>query len=213
MALLEFEMKIEGREVIGKQTEVSARTLLSFSAVVIVIQVYRICGEEWDFLGRKFPAEVVDQLLPLLLIFLLIGHILHWYSDHSSFRNWFKISEAPLNGFDDMGKINGTEPLIVGLEKRLQSLNNAIELLNKKVIDSGSDYKKFLEQFGVVESSATEIVSVLRTLSGKHQKVVGPAFVLVYVWYGVVPVFASLFALGGVFDVIGKTCLYVARVP
>ena len=136
-------MKIEGREVIGKQTEVSARTLLSFSAVVIVIQVYRICGDEWDFLGRKFPAEVVDQLLPLLLIFLLIGHILHWYSDHSSFRNWFKISEAPLNGFDDMGKINCTEPLIVGLEKRLQSLNNAIELLNKKVIDSGSDYKSF----------------------------------------------------------------------
>lgn len=187
-------MKIEGREVIGKQTEVSARILLSVSAIVIVIQVYKISGTEWDFLGRKFPAEVVDHLLPLLLIFLLIGHMLHWYADHSSFRNWFKISEAPLNLNDDIGKIKGTEPLILGLEKRLQSLNTAMDGLNKQVIDSDSHYKNFFREHLVVKSSVTEIVEVLRTISNKHQKVVGPAFVLVYIWYLAVPLLGFMVA-------------------
>ncbi len=187
-------MKIEGREVIGKQTEVSARTLLSVSAIVIVIQVYKISGNEWDFLGRKFPAEVVDQLVPLLLIFLLIGHMLHWYADHSSFRNWFKISEAPLKQFDDIGKINSTEPLIVGLEKRLQSLNTAIDGLNKQVIDSDSNYKNFFREHLVVKSSVTEIVEVLRTISAKHQKVTAPAFLLVYIWYLAIPLLGFMVA-------------------
>ena len=184
-------MKIEGREVIGKQTEVSARTLLSVSAIVIVIQVYKISGTEWDFLGRKFPAEVVDHLLPLLLIFLLIGHMLHWYADHSSFRNWFKISEAPLKLFDDIAKINGTEPLVIGLEGRLQSLR---VLIKKNSDDAELNYKKLLTDTEGLKNSVSEIHAVLGTISNKHQKVVGPAFVLVYIWYLAVPLLGFMVA-------------------
>lgn len=62
-------MRIEGREVIGKQIEISARTLLSVSSIVIVIQFYKIAENSWNFLGQEIPAEVVNHLLPLLLIF------------------------------------------------------------------------------------------------------------------------------------------------
>ena len=184
-------MKIEGREVIGKQTEVSARTLLSVSAIVIVIQVYKISGNEWDFLGRKFPAEVVDQLVPLLLIFLLIGHMLHWYADHSSFRNWFKISEAPLKKLDDIGKINGTEPLVIGLERRLQSLR---VLIIENFDNADLNYKELLNDTEVLKNSVSEIHAVLGTISAKHQEVTAPAFLLVYIWYLAVPLLAFVVA-------------------
>ncbi len=190
-------MKIEGREVIGKETEVSARTLLSFSAVVVVIHIYKIqpIGNEHQLLGFKIPAEVVEQLSPILLFFFLIGHILHWYSDLTAFRNWFKISEAPVNAMDEMGRINGTMPLTVGLEVRLQTLKSQIEDFEKNSANAELNYRNLLNEIEVLKKSVSEIHEVLGTISAKHQTVTVPAFLLVYIWYLAVPFLAFVVAL------------------
>ena len=110
-------MRIEGREVIGKQTEISARTLLSLSSIVIVIQFYKISENSWNFLGQEIPAEVVNHLLLLLLIFLAVGHVLHWSADHLAHRSWFKKSEVPDRAMDTLGHSLHT---LAGLAQRVK---------------------------------------------------------------------------------------------
>jgi hypothetical protein len=192
-------MKIEGREVIGKQTEVSARTLLSVSAIVIVIQVYKISGNDWDFLGQKFPAEVVDHLLPILLFFFLIGHILHWYADHVAFRNWFKISEVFIGTIGSASAINNTEWIGDGLIRRMRKLVEEIEQTQTNIKDGSTDtdlnHTKVLQRTATLASDMTDINATLKGMSSKHQRVTGMAFLLVYIWYLAVPVLAFVVAL------------------
>jgi len=192
-------MRIEGREVVGKQTEVSARTLLSFSVVVIVIHVYKISATEWELFGVKISAEVVEQLSPILLFFFLIGHILHWYADHVAFRNWFKISEVIIGTMGSMGAINNTEWIGDGLIRRMNGLVDTIESTQRKIrgdsTDSNSDYTKVLQHTELLTSSMADINATLKGMSSKHQRVTGMAFLLVYIWYLAVPVLAFVVAL------------------
>lgn len=186
-------MRIEGREVIGKQTEISARTLLSVSSIVIVIQFYKISENSWNFLGQEIPAEVVNHLLPLLLIFLAVGHVLHWSADLLAHRNWFKKSEVPDRAMDTLGH---SLHILAGLAQRVKWFaDKARTEFGDESVQVNLNSNELIKKLQDFEMQFKDVNEVLQGIPKRREKVALTAAVLIYIWYLAIPELAFICAI------------------
>ena len=172
---------------------------------MIVIQVYKISETEWNFLGQKIPAEVVNELLPLLLIFLAVGHVLHWSADHVAHRNWFKKSEIPDRAMDSIGH---SLQILAGLAQRVKWFAEKVRTeFGDESGHANLNSTDLLSKLQVFEMQFKDVNEVLQGIPNKREKVSRFAVVLIYFWYLAIPMLAFIGAMLSIYrsDLFGNS--------
>ena len=116
-------VRIEATELIGKSTQVSARTLVILSASVLLILIYDLNSKTWPIVSNReiSPNQFVEISL-IIIIFSLIAHVINWWADWISYTKWFETSSTAVNTMDEMGAFGAEEPILIGIKRRINQL-------------------------------------------------------------------------------------------
>jgi hypothetical protein len=181
-------MQFNGKDAISNSTKVASRSLLSVSAIVIFVLTYGVPVEKVSFLGIEFSGIHITQLFPIFLGFLLLNHIVHWVSDLASFRAWNLVGHSP-----DVQAGWGASSLTTKLELTLERVRFAEEALKKM-----ADLPREQDQKFVLKEALEYLGVAQKKLASMGKEVIifdWYARFYVYIWYGLVPVFAASAAL------------------
>ena len=195
-------MKVQSTEVISRLTEKSAQFLTALSGSVIAVHYYDLNAEAWNFLGKDLQPQAFREISFILLVFLTIGHVIHWLSDYTVHMHWFKKDRIPIGTWDEAGKPDNTEPIVAGLERRIKSIvdrapafKELIATINNSAAPSDDNLNQLRSNIDVMNGNLNEMSEILGQLNIKFNKVKTALFFTVFIWYLLVPLMLVGWAL------------------
>jgi hypothetical protein len=85
--------KLQGNEVLADVTDKSVRRLVILSGIIILVKLYNVKLDDLSLLGVKLPAELLDVVGFLLLIYYTYALVVNWLFDMLAFRLWYSERE------------------------------------------------------------------------------------------------------------------------
>ncbi|MCC5989466.1 MAG: hypothetical protein JJT95_17490 [Pararhodobacter sp.] len=110
-------------------------------------------AEVWDFLGREVAPHAFREVATALIVFLTVGHFIHWRSDYLAYTRWFKSASGTKADIYSIGRMDAKIPLNEVLINRVRSIEEKDE-----------------EALTLIENIEKSLSSVADVLSQENQK-------------------------------------------
>lgn len=186
-----------GKELISRNTYVSNRSLIAVAAVTVFSHHYDLLLNELVVFGMSVPEPAINSITLIFLIFLTINYYLSYWGDFMSFREW-NVNSDVAAAYDG--------GMVAKRDTILRTATNAQTAL-KQMIDSGKigvladvvksikdDQKIILNNFKDIKNLETIEQDLKEMLKG-HSQLNFIANFQLYVWYGLMPLGLSGYAI------------------
>lgn len=216
-------MKLQEADMISRFTQATSRNLVLFSAAISAVILFDLNKEKWTiFKDKSIEPDQFILITTVVLIYMIVSHLVHWWADYISYTKWFKRNDVVIGTMGSASAFNNTHPVSVGLAKRIKQLNKSTDNANDRVCELDSfaleDIKNVQGNRNVaqdlqllretVQNNKNGLENLHREISDLHDLLhnIGPGFskitwtsrFVIWGWYLLVPVtlgLASIFLL------------------
>ena len=163
------DMHIDGKPLLSRATITSGRFLITFALGIILAKFYVIEPETITVLGAKLKTASLSAPAMWAIGFMLIGYLVNWYGDYTSFRAWN--SGKPLQTV--MTDKHSEEPFINQIEslvETIEQLKHFKDQVNNLALQKPelSEYlKKRSEELAQLQKKAENLKNGVQSLSKK----------------------------------------------
>jgi hypothetical protein len=172
-------MKFLGDEAISAPTRTSARSVLLTAAILVMVQVDWVDLEELKVFEVRIAEGRAIAALQAFTAFLMAAHVVQWWGDYLSYRNWNTIGSeiqqmASWGGRPDRTKLDAV-------------LRELVEML-QAAPENSSIMKMSKEERDAVR---TDLQVMARSVDvfGTY------AWFYIWIWYGTLPILAGTLAI------------------
>ena len=196
--------------MVSKTTIGSSRNLILVSASLFAINYYKFESSDWEIFGKTIQVGQFDQIAFLVIIFLFMTHVVHWWSDYIAYTKWFKRNEVEKNSIFSLGTFDNTESPIEGLKVRLGQLADSNINANDRILEIGANdevpsksigdrnvaqdlntlretVQQNSEAFASISINVDELISSLNNVGPNFSKIKWTSRFVVFGWYLIVP--------------------------
>lgn len=212
-------MKLNATEMISRTTISSSRNLWLLASTLIAVNYYGLNSTDWQIFQKELQPFQFSEIACLIIVFQIINHFIHWYSDYIAYSKWFKINETNIGTFDSSSDPIGKESVLEGLIRRLTQ----IEESNQRAVDPSLDLESFKEsdlksvqgdrnvamdlqkmrdsisknenELARLSSEISGVGEILKTLGTRFETVSRVSKFLVFVWYLALPISVGVISL------------------
>ena len=186
-----------GKELISRNTYVSNRSLIAVAAVTVFSHHYDLLLNELAIFGMSVPEPAINSITLIFLIFLTINYYLSYWGDFMSFREWNINSDvSAAYGGKMVSKRDAILRIVknaqIALEQMIDSGKNAVP--GGDVESIKDNQKTILGNFKEIQNLETIEQDLKEMLKG-HSQLNFTANFQLYVWYGLMPLGLSGYAI------------------